>query len=320
MKVRPSSRTTKRMVHGHPAEPISEPVRFSDLPARRTLTSAEVVDLVLAAVAAGNDARPGVEGLPLPGADRVLLHHDGRVTVEAPAPPGDDRQRMLAVAVLLRDLLSLDTRAAPERAAVPGPLLLLLARAFGTIDLPALSFEAFCQALSKFGSPASAASRQRLWEPPTAAAIRRLPVAASPATPASVPERRRQDARAAALRRELRLLDRELFEAHARRSRARGVPLALAVAIWVLAIPAGAAVMWGAVDLLDGTAYPVQAREMDAPLARPTAPSAPTTPTATAATPLTRQPAPPAARALTPSSARPAAHRPRRRRSMTEIR
>jgi len=194
------------------------------------------------------------------------------VTVEAPAPPGDDRQRMLAVAVLLRDLLSLDTRAAAERAAVPGPLLLLLTRAFGTIDLPPLSFEGFCQALSKFGSPAPAASRQRLWAPPTAAAIRRLPVAASPATPASVPERRRQDARAAALRRELRLLDRELFEAHARRSRARGVPLALAVAIWVLAIPAGAAVMWGAVDLLDGTAYPVQAREMDAPLATPAQP------------------------------------------------
>ena len=136
---------------GESRQPRSIP--FSAIAARTLVEPSEAAALVLAAVAACDRAIPGIEGLPLPGADRVLLHHDGRVTVATPAPPGDDEQRALAAATLLRTLLALGTSDPDERPRLPGPLLILLARTFRTIDLPAPSFEQLCEALRRFSGP-----------------------------------------------------------------------------------------------------------------------------------------------------------------------
>jgi len=285
------------MLQGRPVDAPAVPVRFSDLPAQSTLTSAQVVDLVLAAVVACREAIPGVEGLPLPGADRVLLHPDGRVTVDAPALPGDDHQRMLAVATLLRDLLSLDAPAVTGRVAVPGPLLMLLARAFGTIDLPALSFEGLCQALARFGSVAPAASSRDVG-PPASATVRRMsatPVTAPTSAPPP-PYRRQQDAHVAALRPEIRVRDRELFAVHTSRSGVRGVPMVIAIAIWALAVPVGALLMRGGLHLLDGDVRAVEAREIADDRPVPTKGLGPAMPARTGAAPATETPPPTAPR------------------------
>jgi hypothetical protein len=237
--------------------PGCQPVRFSQIPERTRLEPFEAVALILAAAAACDESIPGIEGLPLPPSEQILLEFDGRVRIDAPSPPGDDAERMRAAAMLLKRLLGLDASGGTERTGVPGALLVLLARAFGTIDLPAPSFEDLCRALGRFGSGEDRVSLRRVYarstRPETAGehdSTTATPLSTVPAR--QMPERRQHGARVSDLRRELRIRDREIFEALARQPRrARGVPLVAALAICALALSAGGLLMRGAMDLLD---------------------------------------------------------------------
>jgi hypothetical protein len=237
--------------------PGCQPVRFSQIPERTRLEPFEAVALILAAAAACDESIPGIEGLPLPPSEQILLEFDGRVRIDAPSQPGGDAERMRAAAMLLKRLLGLDASGGTERTGVPGALLVLLARAFGTIDLPAPSFEDLCRALGRFGSGEDRVSLRRVYarstRPETAGehdSTTATPLSTVPAR--QMPERRQHGARVSDLRRELRIRDREIFEALARQPRrARGVPLVAALAICALALSAGGLLMRGAMDLLD---------------------------------------------------------------------
>lgn len=229
---------------------------------------------MLAAVAACEQAIPGLEGLPLPGAAEVHLHPDGRVAVTAPAPPGDDGTRVRGAATLLRELLAMDEQDAATRAPVPGALVMLLARALGTIDLPPPSFEQFCEALRRFASPTGGHTplhvHRRTATPSTAPYTRhaspytRPSSGASPAppSPGAAPVERSVavdpplvSATGGAM---LHLQDElRLREAHRTvptewlPARRRGVPLAVALGIWVLAALAGIVLMHSARSIFD---------------------------------------------------------------------
>jgi Tol biopolymer transport system component len=272
--------------------PTKGSVPFSAIADATSVSAQEATALVLAAVESVNQAIPGMEGLPLPEPGRVLLNADGCVTVTAPAPPTDDEGRMLAAATLLRRLLSLDSDDGRERAPVPGALLMLLARASGTIDLPAPSFDGLCEALRRIFPAADRGLLLNVYRRTTGAPIIESAVpGASPLAPATAPdqcvpatedvpsasERRRQSARISELRRELRLSDRSLFEALASfRHGARRFSVA-AAAISAIALATGALITRGAVALLDGSAPRVQTMDTHAATDQP--------PTLTTATP-----------------------------------
>ena len=110
------------------------PISYRDLIDHdASLTAAEAAALVDAAI----DASVRAGASTLPPSEYICLHrggivsvrpHDGRVVTDGP----------IAAAALLAALLGLDERGSPTRA-VPGALLLALARIRGHIDLPTLS-------------------------------------------------------------------------------------------------------------------------------------------------------------------------------------
>ena len=96
---------------------------------------------------------PGV-----PSAHVIRLSLSGHVTVEGPVAAG----RAVSRAATLLDSL-LPPFDAPHAMRAPGALRLVLARALGTLDLPAYgSLEAFSEALERFSEPDAAATVRRL--------------------------------------------------------------------------------------------------------------------------------------------------------------
>lgn len=88
---------------------------------------------------------PGV-----PSAHIVRLHQSGEISVEGPIAT-DDRAVVRAATLLQGLLPGFD---APAELRVPGALRLVLARALGTVDLPAYgSLQEFGDALTRFASP-----------------------------------------------------------------------------------------------------------------------------------------------------------------------
>ena len=230
-------------------------LKFSEIADRRVgLSTQEAIALVLAA-AHEADARRTPEGYAgLPAADDILLSSSGEVSFAAPADNRSERERVEQTAALLRRLLALDDESGREhRAQVPGALLLMLTRAAGQIDLPVPSWAAFRDGLIRFGSGAVTLSSiyrrcgpqgavgvavEEFHQPATVLAFH-----GKPADSATHHRDRRANApSAAALRRELRRTELELFEAlqqnrrtrwGSRHAQAAASALVAAVALWI---------------------------------------------------------------------------------------
>ncbi len=89
-------------------------------------------------------------GLPPPG--DIAVDRGGRVSSTAAAPEASERDRVGQAGVLLQRLLRLDDPPGAASPNVPGPLLVLIARATGQIDLPPPSYAALRDALGRFGA------------------------------------------------------------------------------------------------------------------------------------------------------------------------
>jgi Tol biopolymer transport system component len=201
-------------------------LRFSELADRRVgLSTQEAIALVLAAAReADANTTPGAFER-LPAADDILLNSGGHVSFAASAGKTTERGRVEQSAALLRRLLAFDGESGRlHRAQVPGALLLLLTRAAGEIDLPAPSWASFREALIRFGSPAVALSSiyrrcvpnsdggapvEEVHQPAAVLSIHGRPQDAE----AHVRDRRTNGPSLAAVRRELRRTELELFQA-----------------------------------------------------------------------------------------------------------
>ena len=196
-------------------------ISFADLVATRVpLTSAEAVGLTLAAA----DALAECGGGALPADDALLLSSTGHVSltnVSIATEPYDTVQTTAALASLARRLLRLDDPdAGDRRQRVPGGLLVVLARSLRQIDLEPLPPGEFREALDRFGSPDAAVLAAVFWR----AARMRMPAARAAAiTPleldapgrpdAAARDRRHNVPNASELRRYLREMERDLYEA-----------------------------------------------------------------------------------------------------------
>ena len=125
-------------------------ISYSEIVRRHgCVSAAEAVTLALAAAGAldGMDETAAL----LPPADQIRLSGTGLVTLHSLEEATADHDGARRLAALLRALLGMDGPTA-RRMRVPGPLLILIARAAGEIDAPRLSYEAFCQALERFAA------------------------------------------------------------------------------------------------------------------------------------------------------------------------
>lgn len=196
-------------------------LRFSDLIATPVLLSpAEAVALTAAAA----DALAAGGRICLPEDERILLSSTGQVSFECvrdengEATGGSSTSQLAA---LTRRLLQLDkARSVDRRRRVPGPLLVVLARAAGRGDLPPLSAQEFRAALEKLGKPDATTLAAVFWR----AARLRAPVRPHPVLLPAVKiesalatraadDRRHNVPPPSELRRYLRETERELFEA-----------------------------------------------------------------------------------------------------------
>jgi WD40 repeat protein len=168
------------------------PISYAELIARRVpLSVGEAVALVSAAAQSHGRSPLGTGLRP----EQIVLHGNGTVTVTAAEDaPADDPVR--AMAALLYTFLRLDDHTRPPHSEIPGPLMLMLARVRGDIDLPAPSFGAFRDVLARVSGPDAvilAAVYARALAPapaPGAAAVRpaAVPAAAqAPLRPVAVP-------------------------------------------------------------------------------------------------------------------------------------
>ena len=132
------------------ASPMKQ-LSFSELAGRRVALSVpQAVGLALAAANVLAAFRLGRPTAALPGDDHLRLDHIGQVTFTTVVTSTND-EAVQALARLLRRLLRLDVTDA-SREHVPGALMLLIARALGEIDLPALTLDEFRAAMGRFGS------------------------------------------------------------------------------------------------------------------------------------------------------------------------
>jgi hypothetical protein len=146
----------------------------------RPLEIVTIVRELAAQVSAGKS--PGV-----PSAHVIRLSPSGAIFIEGPVAAGG---RPVARAAQLLDALIPGFDAAPEFRA-PGALRLVIARALGTLDLPAYpTLDAFSDALARFGAPEAAPIVRQLvasWAECVAAEQPEVAVAGPPATaPAEV--------------------------------------------------------------------------------------------------------------------------------------
>ena len=181
----------------------------------------------MALTLAAADALAGRGATALPPDERVMLSSTGQVSLEGvtdPTEPSEPVRLTASLAALARRLLRLDDPAAGDRRQrAPGGLLVLLARSLKQIDLAPLPPPAFREALERFGSPDPTTLAAVFWR----AARMRMPAATRipPLPPLSVEsmlaaevqaEDRRQNMPSASdLRRYLREIERDLYEARA---------------------------------------------------------------------------------------------------------
>jgi len=172
-------------------------ISYADIVARRLpLTPAESVALVDAAAAACDREQLAT----LARLEHILLHANGTVSV-ADAEADQSVDRLRALAALLSRLLRVDTDEGGRRpAGIPGPLMLMLARVRGEIDLPAPTLDEFRRVLARVGEadPATlAAVYLRTAPAPVVVPDPAVPDAVErTVAPASIPghSRRRRDA------------------------------------------------------------------------------------------------------------------------------
>ena len=117
------------------------------------LDAPEAVALLLAVAdkSQASAARAGWRALP--SAEHIRLDASGRVSIASLGDEIDERGHVKMLAGLLASLVGVDDpglRNGGPRA--PGGLLVLIARASGTMDLPVPSYAAFRDALLRFGS------------------------------------------------------------------------------------------------------------------------------------------------------------------------
>src|SRR5689334_17691102 len=125
-------------------------ISFAEVLARRELIStSDAVALVLATARAWQE-RDDVDESALPLPPAIFLSGTGRISF-ARAPSAGEGTDVRALSDLLHALVE-PIGASATRAAVPGALLLLVARSRGQIDLPPPTFDEFIRTLSRFGS------------------------------------------------------------------------------------------------------------------------------------------------------------------------
>jgi hypothetical protein len=149
---------------------------------QQALTVEEATGLTLAALDRVSTAPTG-QGLP--ALDDILLDARGRLSFRAPGAEAADRELVTQLGLLLQRLLQLEIPGAASPG-VPGALLVLIARATGTLDLPRPSPGELRESLRRFGSP----------DPTRLAGIHRRHAAGARTTPADAPLRRRAAAAA----------------------------------------------------------------------------------------------------------------------------
>ncbi len=200
-------------------------ISFADLVATRVpLSCAEAVALTLAAA----DAVEERGGGPLAADDCLVLSSTGHVALENvpnETGPYDPTETTAGLAALTRRLLRLDDPdAGDRRQRAPGGLLVVLARSLRQIDLAPLPPAAFREALERFATPDTTTLAAVFWRAARMrmpAAARSAPAAVTPfnvdaVSPAAAPDERRHNMPSPSeLRRYLREMERDLYEARA---------------------------------------------------------------------------------------------------------
>jgi len=173
---------------------VHEPLTFAEI-ARNGADVPEAVALVLAVAEECDPSADSPRWRAVPDAGHISLAANGRVTLAAEGDEIDEADHVKMLAALLNSLIVRDDREPAERPAhVPGALLLLIARATGSMDVPVPSFSAFRDALQRFGTTDRS---------PLGALFERCI--------AQRPDRRSRAPRPDDLRREIRELELELF-------------------------------------------------------------------------------------------------------------
>ena len=209
---------------------MHDPLTFAEI-AGRGVDAPLAVALVLA-VADECEASAGqTRGRALPAAEHICLHATGRISIawdDEQSDERDEHERVKGLAALLASLIAGERAASGKRhLQAAGGLLVLIARASGTMDLPVPPLHAFLQSLLRFGSADQSALAALYWQslsqrparlPNSTEAVTVLPLRAErPMTPAPR-DRRVNGSRRSDLRREIRHLELQLFQKTPRRS------------------------------------------------------------------------------------------------------
>ena len=130
---------------------MTKPLTFAEIAANGALEVPEAIALVLAV--AEESARSATEGQwrALPSAEDIVLSASGRVSLGTDNTSVAQPDHVKMLAGLLRSLLGVDDQM-DRRPHTPGGLLVLIARATGTMDLPVPSYASFRGALLRFRS------------------------------------------------------------------------------------------------------------------------------------------------------------------------
>ncbi len=179
------------------------------------VSPSEAAALTLA-VARVFDGEPASATAPflMPDATCIILSSSGHVSL-VDEDHGAAVEQTVGLALLLRQLLRLDDSQRTSAEAIPGGMLVLLARSLGEMDLPPVRGEEFRKSLERFAFTESTVLASVFWR-----AARMTPGLRQPARrervaspPAAKPEDRRQRGPSRAdLRRSLREVERQLFE------------------------------------------------------------------------------------------------------------
>jgi len=183
------------------------------------VTHAEAAALAVAVA----DALVAAGATRVPADDQIFLSSTGQLSLGnvTAVSEEDDTTTTTQLAALVRRLLQLDDAASGDRRQrVPGALLVTLARSLQQIDLPPLPVAEFRDALARFGTPDATMLAAIFWR----TARIRTPIDTARAQPlellpgrAEPGERRRHRPSPEELRRCLREIERELYEARNRR-------------------------------------------------------------------------------------------------------
>jgi len=260
---------------------LHEALTFAEI-ARSGVDVRRAVALVLAVAGQGRRSPEANRWRALPAAENIVLAANGGVSIATDGEEIDEREYVKSLGTLLRSMME-DTEGAATHA--PGGLLLLIARATGSMDLPVPSFTAFREGLLRFGS----ADQIEL------ALLYRRCIAQRP-------DRRLSAPRPDDLRRELRRLELALFQKASPRS--DGQRRARTAAAAVLAAAALAASFVIGINVIAPRFQP--RNPSDVRDARPPQPASPATvpdprpAPAPSAAPLKREPASATAVSVTP--------------------